>query len=179
MPPSRMRDMRYFNPSSFELDGRLYEMLGVRQFKRFASAGDFFNQRRRRSDPGFRNVKNYSSSVEWEARTRFNELAHLCNLIFSLVMVVWLCLHARYTWIGAILFLNLLLNVYPIMLQRYNRGRIQRIRFLRQTTASKSGQTRRIEWAKRQRMPNKRTKRSAASESHIVPSDVVQNGREK
>jgi hypothetical protein len=124
--------MRYFNLCRFELDGRLYEMLGVRLFKRFASAGDFFNSRRRRSDKEFRNVKNYSSAIDWEGRTRFNEAAHLGNLIFSLVMVVWLCFRARYTWIGPIIFLNLILNVYPIMLQRYNRARIQRIRLLKQ-----------------------------------------------
>ena len=130
-----MRAMRYFNLFSFELDGRLYEALGVRYFKRFASAGDFFNYRRRRSDPGFRNVKNYSSAIEWQARTSFNELAHLCNLIFNLVMVVWLCSQARYTWLGPILFLNLILNVYPIMLQRYNRARIRRIRLSRESRA--------------------------------------------
>jgi hypothetical protein len=72
-----MRDMRYFKLCPFELDGRLYEMFGVRQFKRFASAGDFFNDRRRGSNTGFRNINNYSSAIEWEARTRFNEIAHL------------------------------------------------------------------------------------------------------
>jgi hypothetical protein len=132
-----MRDLRYFNLFSFELSGRLYEALGVHQFKRVASAGDFFNRQRRRSDPGFRNVMNYSSAIEWEKQTRFNEIAHLCNLTFSLVMVIWLCSQGRYTWISEIVILNLVLNVYPMMLQRYNRGRIQRIRLLRETTAYK------------------------------------------
>ena len=131
-----MRNIRYFNLCSFERDGRLYAMFGVRQFKRFAPAGDFFNYRRRRSDPAFRNVKNYGSALEWESRTRFNELAHLCNLMFSLVMLVWLYLRARYTWLAPILLLNLILNVYPIMLQRYTRARIQRLRLLRQNISS-------------------------------------------
>jgi hypothetical protein len=130
-----MRDLRYFNLRRFELDGRLYEILGVRQFKRLASAGDFFNYRRRRYDPGFRNVTNYSSAIEWESHTRFNEVAHLGNLLFNLVMIIWLCFRARYAWIGLILFLNLILNVYPIMLQRYNRARIRRIGSVRQGTA--------------------------------------------
>lgn len=125
--------MNYFNLFPFERDGRLYEMLGIRLFKRFASAGDFFNRRRRHSEAEFRNVTNYSSAIEWEARTRFNEFVHLCNLIFSLVMIAWLCFQARYNWLGLIIFLNLILNVYPIMLQRYNRARIQRIRLLKQT----------------------------------------------
>jgi hypothetical protein len=131
----RVRDFRYFDLCGFELDGRLYEMFGIRQFKRLASAGDFFNHRRRRSDPGFRNITNYRSAIKWESHTRFNELAHLGNLIFNIVMIVWLCFRARYTWLGPILFLNLILNVYPIMLQRYNRARIRRIRLLRQATA--------------------------------------------
>jgi len=131
-----MRYSRYFNLCRFERDGRLYELFGVRHFKRFASAGDFFNYRRRRSEPGFRNITGYSSAIEWESRTRFNELAHLGNLIFNLVMIGWLSFRARYTWLGPIMFLNLFLNVYPIMLQRYNRARIQRIRLARQATAS-------------------------------------------
>ena len=134
-----MRGMPYFNLRSFELDGRFYEVLGVRLFKRFASSGDFCNRRRRRSDTGFRNIKDYGSAIEWEAHARFNELAHLSNLIFSLVMIVWLCFRARYTWIGVIMFLNVILNVYPIMLQRYNRGRIERIRTLRQARGYKMG----------------------------------------
>jgi hypothetical protein len=134
-----MRDLRYFNLCFFELDGRLYEMLGVRQFKRVASAGDFFNNRRRRSHPEFRNVKNYRSVIEWEARTRFNELAHLGNLTFNMVMVAWLVFQGRYTWIVPILILNLILNVYPIMLQRYNRARIRRIRLLREALACQLG----------------------------------------
>ncbi len=128
-----MRDLSYFNLCSFERSGRLYERLGIRQFKRFASAGDFLNRRRRRADPEFRNISDYSSAIDWEeGQTRFNELAHLGSLIFNLIMVGWLCYRGRYTWLGLILFLNLMLNIYPIMLQRYNRARVRRLRLLRQ-----------------------------------------------
>jgi len=131
-----MRQLRYFNLYPCEMNGRFYERMGVRKFKRFASAGDFWNRRRRRSEPGFRNISNYHSAMAWEARTRFNELAHLGNLIFSIAMVVWLCSQRRYTWIALILLLTFLLNVYPIMLQRYNRARIRRIRLLKEAKRS-------------------------------------------
>jgi hypothetical protein len=123
-----MKDSRYFTVLPFERNGRVYEALGVRFFKRFASAGDLVNRRRRRFDSQFRNVRNHDSALEWEARTRFNELAHLLSLAFSVVMIGWLCFRERYTWLPVIALLNLVLNVYPILLQRYNRARIHRIR---------------------------------------------------
>jgi hypothetical protein len=112
----------------FERDGRFYERLGIRWFKRFAAQGDYWNQRRRRSDQGFRHVKDLNSALEWEARTRFNEIVHLCSLVVGVILMVWLCLRSEYAWLVAVAFVVILWDVYPIMLQRYNRARIWRIR---------------------------------------------------
>ena len=128
--------MSYFDEHSFEQRGRLYDYLGVRHFKYVASAGDYVNRRRRRTDPSFRNVRTYGEAVAWEARTRFNEAAHLACLGFSVVMVLWLCSRARYTWLPLIVVLNVLLNVYPILLQRYTRARIRQLQARRHGRAS-------------------------------------------
>jgi hypothetical protein len=135
--------LSYFDEHSFELRGRLYEYLGVRHFKYVASAGDYINRWRRRTDPSFRNVRTYGEAVAWEARTRFNEAAHLACLVFSAVMMLWLCSRGRYTWLPLIVVLNVLLNVYPIMLQRYTRARIRQLQARRHrrpsTTTSDPG----------------------------------------
>jgi hypothetical protein len=134
--------MSYFDEHRFELGGRLYEYLGVRRFKSVASAGDYLNRFRRRHDPAFRNVRSYGDALDWEARTRLNEALHLLNFLFSVVMMSWLCYRGRYTWLPEIVVLTVLLNVYPILLQRYNRARIRRVRArrFRRVTASNSKQ---------------------------------------
>ena len=118
-----MRNLCYFNLWDFERDGRFYERLGIRWFKRFATKGDYWNKRRRHSDPGFRNVKDFNAAIEWEARTRFNEFVHLCSLVVGLVIMGWLYLQNKYAWLVVIFFVVLIWDIYPIMLQRYNRAR--------------------------------------------------------
>jgi hypothetical protein len=129
--------MSYFDEFAFEQGGRLYRLLGVRTFKRFASSGDYSNRWRRRSDPGFRVIRSYGDAVAWEARTRFNEAVHLASLLLSAGMVVWLATQSRYSWLPVIAVLNVVLNVFPILLQRYNRSRIRRVRALRRAWASR------------------------------------------
>jgi hypothetical protein len=123
-----MRNPRYFALFKFERDGRFYERLGIRRFKRFARQGDYWNKRRRLSDPGFRNVRDRNSAIEWEARTRHNEFVHLCSFVVGLAIMVWLYSRSEYIWLVAIFIAVLIWDVYPIMLQRYNRARICRIK---------------------------------------------------
>ena len=123
-----METRRYFGLWNFERDGRFYERLGVRRFKRFATQGDYWNKRRRLTDPSFRNVKGFRSAIEWEARTRHNEVVHLCSLVVGLTMMVWLYSRREYAWLVAVFFAVLVWDIYPIMLQRYNRARIFRIK---------------------------------------------------
>ena len=123
-----MKNVRYFALWGFEHDGRFYERLGVRQFKRFATQGDYWNKRRRLCDPGFRNVRGFNSAIEWEARTRHNEVVHLCSQVLGLVIMVWLYSRREYAWLVAVFFAVLVWDIYPIMLQRYNRARIFRIK---------------------------------------------------
>jgi hypothetical protein len=130
-----MRNLRCFNLWDFERDGRFYERLGIRWFKRFATQGDFWNKLRRNSNPGFRNVKDFRSAIEWEARTRTNEFRHFCSLAVGMAIMTWLYLRGEYAWLAAVFFAVLVWDIYPIMLQRYNRARIWRIKLARQGKA--------------------------------------------
>jgi hypothetical protein len=124
----QVRNLPFFDLWDFERDGRIYERLGIRSFKRFASPRVYWNQRRGRSDPSLRIVRNFDSAIEWEARTRSNEFVHLCSLIVGLTIVVWLYLRGEYAWLGAMVFVVIVWDIYPIMLQRYNRAKIWRIK---------------------------------------------------
>jgi len=126
-----MKPLRWFNLWDFERDPRFYERLGVRHFKRFATQGDFWNKRRRQADPSFRHVASVDSAIAWESRTRFNEAVHLCSLALGLSIMAWLYSRGELLWLAIVFLAVLIWDVYPIMLQRYNRARIGRIRSLR------------------------------------------------
>jgi hypothetical protein len=134
-----MSNRRYFDLWDFERDGRCYERLGIRWFKRFATDGDFWNKRRRHADPSFRKVKDFNSAIAWEARTRRNETVHLCSLVVGLAIMAWLYRRNEVAWLVAIFFVLVIWEIYPIMLQRYNRARIWRIKSASENKSRRRG----------------------------------------
>lgn len=117
----------FFEVHSFERGGRVYESLGVLHFRRFAPHGDLANRWERRKDPDFRLVRDRRSAADFLHRTEQSERGHLVLLALGLLSAA----HAwRIGWQGWAVYLsagNLLVNVYPILLQRYTRGRIHTV----------------------------------------------------
>ena len=119
---------RYFRPRPFEIvrSGRLYTYCGVRHFKRYLpTSGDLFSQRR-----GIRRIAAFgpglhASLVRHERFTRVYEGRHMFGALSMLVLSWWsIELHGNGNW-PVLLVANMLINGYPIMLQRYNRVRVQ------------------------------------------------------
>lgn len=96
---------------------RVYKRLGVKFIRRFAQDGDFQGGRAT-------GVKAYLSKIQMFERY------HFCCLIFFQVSSVYACYFEQYTLAFAIFFCNIIYNVYPILLQQYNRIRI--LKFLKQ-----------------------------------------------
>lgn len=118
---------RYFRVHRFERTGRLYEKLGVRAFRHVAPDGDLINRWVRRSVPGYRVVQGRRAAAALVARTERSERGHAVLLMLGMVS-------AGYAWAlgwrGWALYLtvgNLLVNLYPILLQRYTRSRLHSI----------------------------------------------------
>lgn len=109
----------------FELDGRLYERLGVRLAKRLLRRGPLamFN-------PGLHLPieRTPEQLVQLERRMRAAEVSHVILLVATLPIVGHAV--ARGWWIAAgfTLLFDVLINGYPVMLQRYNRA-LLRLRF--------------------------------------------------
>jgi hypothetical protein len=117
----------YFNPGAWEANGRVYERLGVRHVSKVLLGGYYTNAVvRRLRGRKHRTIRGKRSAYEWLIFTVVAELGHG---IFFLVMLVML---VRYAWAGrwddvvTTAVLNLIVNVVPIMVQRYNRGRVLR-----------------------------------------------------
>jgi hypothetical protein len=109
---------RYFTIRSFEQSGRLYEALGVRLVKRAVRRGPLhlFNPRLRLPPE-----RTPARLRELEQRMREPETGHAW--LFAAMTLVASHAAIRGWWTAAAwtMAFNVTLNVYPVMLQRYNR----------------------------------------------------------
>ena len=113
--------VRYFRPGPIERPW-IYEGLGIRAFKQLMRSRLY-----RRINPSFHLVGGRRGLAEIGQHMESAEAAHA--LVFVIVTVfaagaLWI------RWIDAaawITLFNVLLNGYPVMLQRYNRLRLERL----------------------------------------------------
>lgn len=114
---------RYHTLRAFERDGRLYERVGVTIVKRLLRRGPLavFN-------PGLHlpTEPNRASIARLDQRMRDAEASHAILLVVTLAVVIHAA--ARGWWAAAAwtLLFDVLVNGYPVVLQRYNRARLQR-----------------------------------------------------
>lgn len=109
-----------------EESGRLYEALGIRYFRFVAPDGDLANRWQRRRDPAHRIIRNRHVAEDFEFRTRLSEKGHLVLLAMG-VASAGFALHIG--WFGWAVYLgvgNVVVNLYPVLLQRYTRSRLYR-----------------------------------------------------
>lgn len=105
----------------------LYRRLGVRQFRKLVPIGDWTLRVVRRFKPGFRVVHDRQSAQAWTIFTLVAETAHV---LFGALMTVLIVEDAVTGEVREALFyaaVNLVVNCYPAILQRYNRERLVRL----------------------------------------------------
>ena len=107
----------------FERDGRVYELLGVRVVKRLLRRGPLAVFNPHLHLPA---EKTPANLAHLDQRMRDAEASHTILLVLTLGIVA---VEAARGWWRAALWVfvfNLLVNGYPVMLQRYNRIRLHR-----------------------------------------------------
>ncbi len=112
----------YFKEQNWEQKGKIYEQLGIHFFRKLLVIVGW-EKLNKKENP----VKNnLAALVHLEYRTKQSELGHL--IIFFIVGGFAIYVAIRYSFSASawLIFLNLLLNFYPILLQRYNRPKLQR-----------------------------------------------------
>jgi hypothetical protein len=113
----------YFRLRRFERGGRLYVWLGVRSFKALLTSRIY-----RAALPTLDFSRRAGGLGTLHERMRCAEAAHAAAF---LVVLAAACIAAwQQWWIGAtwLMAANVVGNLCPVMLQRYNRGRIDRLR---------------------------------------------------
>ncbi|WP_310377318.1 hypothetical protein [Flavobacterium sp.] len=113
----------YFNHKPLEQKGKIYKFIGINFFRKLL-VWIGWEKLNKKSNPIEKNIK---SLKHLHYQTKQSELAHLIILIIVLFfnfLVAFKFGILKSLWL---LVLNILLNFYPILLQRYNRPRIERI----------------------------------------------------
>jgi len=112
----------YHRLRSFERDGRLYERLGVRVVKRLLRRGPLaaFNP-----DLHLPRVWTASASARLDQRMRDAEASHALLLVATVPVVGHAAVRGWWAAAVATAVFDVLVNGYPVMLQRYNRALLE------------------------------------------------------
>lgn len=123
----------YYNQKKWEASGKIYLILGIHIFRKLLvwTGWEKFNKKANPVE------KNISALEHLFYRTKQSELGHL--IIFFIVLLFNVCVAIKLGFIESIWLsiLNILLNLYPILLQRYNRPRLERAILLSKYKAEK------------------------------------------
>lgn len=112
----------YYNQKGWEKGGKVYETLGINLFRKvLVWVG--WEKLNKKSNPV---EKDTNSLTQLHYKTRQSELGHL--IILGIVLGFTIFVAYKYGVLASLwLFvLNIVLNLYPIFLQRYNRPRLAR-----------------------------------------------------
>src|SRR5512137_1806516 len=112
----------YYDIKDFERTGRVYERLGVPLFKKLVRRGPLaiFSPTLR-----FPKDKTITALQHLDHEMRKAEAGHVFVFLLMLVFISYALLNAWFDAVGWMLAFNVLINGYPIMLQRYNRIMLQ------------------------------------------------------
>lgn len=117
---------RYYSPKSFERwnNGKLYAFLGVRSFKKFIPTSGDYTSRLLGWHP-IRDEKNKEKALQdYDLFSRILEGVHVGSFAFFTSLIIYTFGNGDLESASWQTALNLTVNVYPIMVQRYNRARI-------------------------------------------------------
>ena len=124
---------RYFRPKAIEIDGRIFEWLGVVRFKRLLMGLLTVDAGRRRESAYVLSGRSLDDVRAFERRSRRSEVVHGLWLVVAVVFLVF-GLWVRSLFVAGLVVLAA--NLHCFLLQRYNRVRVYRVLNRR---ASKSG----------------------------------------
>jgi glycosyl-4,4'-diaponeurosporenoate acyltransferase len=114
----------YYDTRPFERTGQFYERVGIRLVKKLLRRGPL-----RILSPTLQlpKEKTVSALQNLENEMRKAETAHTLTFVFMLVLAGYAAINS---WLDAVMWMllfDILINGYPIMLQRYNRIKLQEL----------------------------------------------------
>lgn len=123
-----------YNLQAWETNKRVYERLGIRTFRHMLRMPVIrsLNQ----DIPRQFRERHYE---EAEREMRFAEASHVLASIVALLAIAYALTQRWWDTAGSLVVCNTIVNAYPVMLQRYNRGRLLRVMAMQGASRNPSG----------------------------------------
>lgn len=113
----------YFNSHPIEAEGKIYKYFGVHYFRKLLLLIGWEKSRKKETP-----IRQSLILLEYyEYRTRASEFGHGIIAIIIAFVTLYVAVVYSFKAIIWLIILNVLLNLYPIMTQRYNRPRVLRV----------------------------------------------------
>ncbi len=112
----------YYREKTWEKKGKIYESLGINLFRKLLVLIGW-EKLNKKANPV---QKNLQALIHLEYRTKQSELGHIIIFFIVLAFTIYVAITLGIKESLSLIILNILLNVYPVLLQRYNRPRLQR-----------------------------------------------------
>ena len=113
----------HFNSYPIEREGRVYKYLGVDFYRKLLLFSGWEKIRKKETPIS----KSLDLLLYYEYKTRASEFGH--GIIAIIIVFITIYVYIEYSFKETIwlIVLNILMNIYPIIVQRYNRPRVQRV----------------------------------------------------
>ncbi|MET0760380.1 MAG: hypothetical protein ABWZ56_08160 [Flavobacterium sp.] len=112
----------YYNEKKWEKKGKIYESLGVNVFRKLLVLIGW-EKLNKKANPV---KKSLDALIHLEYVTKQSELGHIIIFFIVIPFTIFVIVKFGITESLWLLILNIVLNVYPIILQRYNRPRLKK-----------------------------------------------------
>jgi len=113
----------FFNSHRIEKEGKVYKRLGVHYFRKLLLLSGWEKSRIKETP-----IRKSLIILEYyEYRTRASEFGHSIIAIIIIFISLYVCIVYSYRETIWLIILNIFMNIYPIMTQRYNRPRVRRV----------------------------------------------------
>ncbi|PSL22467.1 glycosyl-4,4'-diaponeurosporenoate acyltransferase CrtO family protein [Dyadobacter jiangsuensis] len=116
-------DSPFFNSYPFEKEGRVYRMLGVEWYRAILIKSGW-EKLRQKSTPIRKSLHDFQA---YERASRVAEAGHLAAGVVVLIVTGYVMLAYSVRDALWLVVFNVLLNFYPVLLQRYTRPRLLRM----------------------------------------------------
>ena len=113
----------YFGAKTWEKEGNIYHYFGINFFRKLLVYTGW-EKLNKAVNPVNKNLK---SLLHLELGTRKSEFFHLMIFIIVMGFNIFVVINDGFAQSLWLLFLNMLLNFYPVILQRFNRPRLQKL----------------------------------------------------
>lgn len=113
---------RYFDSKAWEASGKVYRWFGVHAFRKLL-VWTGWEKLHKAANPV---KKDLNALKQLEYNTRQADFGHLVIFFIVMALTIWVAYQEGIAQSWWLISLNVILNVYPIMVQRYNRPRLQK-----------------------------------------------------